>query len=194
MFRRILASSCYFVIIAVAGSFASSLAVIIFGGFVVISTILHTFGKPDLSEEGARELSVSMIGTIDLFLLGTVLYIIALGLYELFIDDRLEMPKWLKIDTLDELKEKLIGVIVVLLLVTFLAQVALWNGNVNIIAFGGAIALVLFALGSLTWRAQRHAPGASPTGKEAAARTHAEALSGSHEPGAPMAARKDGRE
>lgn len=160
MFQRILASSRYFVIIAVIGSFISSVAVLIFGGFVVIATILHTFTRPEFTEQGARELSVGMIGTIDLFLLGTVLYIIALGLYELFIDDSLKMPRWLKIDTLDELKEKLVGVIVVLLLVTFLAQVALWEGDVNIIAIGGAIALVLLALAALTWsgtrRVQQH--------------------------------------
>lgn len=159
MFKRILAGSRYFVILAVIGSFVSSVAVLIYGVFVVAVTILHAFTQAELSEEGGRELSVGMIGTIDLFLLGTVLYIIALGLYELFIDDSLEMPKWLKIDTLDELKEKLIGVIVVLLLVTFLAQVALWEGNTNIIAYGGAIALVLFALAALTWRGGRHTHG-----------------------------------
>jgi uncharacterized membrane protein YqhA len=163
MFKRILAGSRYFVILAVVGSFVSSVAVLIYGVFIVASTILHTFTQPRLSEEGARELSVGMIGTIDLFLLGTVLYIIALGLYELFIDDTLIMPKWLKIDTLDELKEKLIGVIVVLLLVSFLAQVALWEGNTNIIAYGGAIALVLLALAALTWNRGRHANGSTPS-------------------------------
>jgi uncharacterized membrane protein YqhA len=163
MFKRILAGSRYFVILAVVGSFVSSVAVLIYGVFIVASTILHTFTQPELSEEGARELSVGMIGTIDLFLLGTVLYIIALGLYELFIDDTLVMPKWLKIDTLDELKEKLIGVIVVLLLVTFLGQVSLWEGDVNIIAYGGAIALVLFALAALTWRKGHNTHGSVPS-------------------------------
>lgn len=157
MFKRILASSRYFVILAVIGSFVSSVAVLIYGVFIVASTILHTFTQPVLTEEGARELSVGMIGTIDLFLLGTVLYIIALGLYELFIDDTLIMPKWLKIDTLDELKEKLIGVIVVLLLVTFLGQVSLWEGSINIIAYGGAIALVLISLAALNWSGRGHA-------------------------------------
>jgi uncharacterized membrane protein YqhA len=163
MFKRILAGSRYFVILAVVGSFVSSVAVLIYGVFIVATTILHTFTQPEFSEEGARELSVGMIGTIDLFLLGTVLYIIALGLYELFIDDTLVMPKWLKIDTLDELKEKLIGVIVVLLLVTFLAQVSLWRGDTNIIAYGGAIALVLFALAALTFRGNRHAHISAPS-------------------------------
>jgi uncharacterized membrane protein YqhA len=171
MFKRILAGSRYFVILAVIGSFISSVAVLIYGVFIVVSTILHTFTQPELTEEGARELSVGMIGTIDLFLLGTVLYIIALGLYELFIDDTLVMPKWLKIDTLDELKEKLIGVIVVLLLVTFLGQVSLWKGDVNIIAYGGAIALVLFALAALTFRGPRHEHNNAPS---APADTHKE--------------------
>src|SRR2546430_666113 len=96
---------------------------------------------------------------IDLFLLGTVLYIVALGLYELFIDDRLPMPAWLLIQDLDDLKNKLIGVVIVLLGVTFLGKVVTWDGDRNILFFGGASALVIIALGGFTAISARVAHG-----------------------------------
>jgi uncharacterized membrane protein YqhA len=49
----------------------------------------------------------------------TVFYIIALGLYELFVDDRVELPQWLIIRNIDDLKNKLAGVVVVVMAVLF---------------------------------------------------------------------------
>ena len=82
---------------------------------------------------------------IDFFLLGTVLYIIAMGLYELFIDDKLPMPKWLHIESLDNLKEKLVTVIIVMLAASFLGEVVEWTGGNDIFYLGAAIALLIGA-------------------------------------------------
>ncbi|HSN46841.1 MAG TPA: YqhA family protein, partial [Casimicrobiaceae bacterium] len=89
-----------------------------------------------------------LIEIVDLFLLGTVFLIIALGLYELFISDKLDLPHWLVIRTLDDLKHKLIGVVVVVTAVLFLGQVVTWDGERDILGFGVAIAVVIAAL---TW-------------------------------------------
>jgi uncharacterized membrane protein YqhA len=78
--------------------------------------------------------------------LATVLYIIALGLYALFVDDRLPLPAWLEIHDLDDLKEKLISVVIVVLGVLFLEQVVAWDGGRDLLGFGAAIALVVAAL------------------------------------------------
>ena len=68
------------------------------------------------------------------------------------------MPQ-LKVRSLDELKERLIGVIVVLLGVTFLASATDWDSDFDIVAFGASIALVIFALAFLmfvmAWRQGR---------------------------------------
>jgi uncharacterized membrane protein YqhA len=146
MVKTILASSRFFIAIAVLGSFVAAVALIVYGGLVVVEVTWKAFSK-EISAEGSKELAVDFIELIDLFLLGTVLYIVALGLYELFIDDDLPMPEWLLIHDLDDLKDKLIGVVIVLLGVTFLGKVVTWNGDKSIIYFGGAIALVILALG-----------------------------------------------
>jgi uncharacterized membrane protein YqhA len=141
--RQILASSRYFIIVAVLGSFVASAAAMIYGGLATAQIIMQTFRDGDFSEKGAKLLSVGLVTMIDLFLLGTVMYIVAVGLYELFIDPGLPMPNWLRITTLDDLKERLLGVVAVLLAVTFLGSAVTWDGTANILALGLAVGVVI---------------------------------------------------
>ena len=85
-----------------------------------------------------------------MLLLGTVLYIVALGLYDLFVDPGLPVPAWLHICSLDDLKSKPTQVIVVLLGVTFLGAAVEWDGGTDILELGVAVALVITALGLAT--------------------------------------------
>ncbi len=150
MLRRMLAGSRYLVLIAVIGSFLASIIILLYGGLTVVGIGFEVVTHATFTPAGAKPLAVECIEVIDLFLLGTVLYIVALGLYELFIDASLPTPPWLVIADLDDLKAKLIGVIIVLLAVTFLANVVTWDGSPTILALGVAVGLVLFALGYLS--------------------------------------------
>src|SRR5438477_2653526 len=156
MLRRLLARSRFLISIAVLGSFLASIMVIVYGGLTVITLMIETFSHSIFSESGSKKLAVSCIQLIDLFLLGAVLYIVALGLYDLFIDDKLPMPSWLIIRDLDDLKGKLIGVVIVLLAVTFLSNVVTWDGNSNILTLGAAIGLVLLGLGYISRNTATH--------------------------------------
>ena len=145
MLHRILARSRYLMLIAVFGSFAASVTLLIYGAQETVITIGHTATVP-VSSENSKKLILSCIEVVDLFLLATVFYITALGLYELFIDDRIKVPIWLEIHTIDDLKSKLTSVIVVVLSVLFLSEVVRWNGGTNILPLGGGLAFVMAAL------------------------------------------------
>jgi uncharacterized membrane protein YqhA len=148
MIRNLLNRTRYFVLIAVAGSMLASLAVIVYGGIEAVVLIIDTVRAASVSAKGAKTLTLTFIEIVDLFLLGTVFLIIGLGLYELFISDDLDLPGWLVIRTLDDLKHKLIGVIIVVLAVLFLGQVVAWDGERDILGYGVAVAVVIAAL---TW-------------------------------------------
>jgi uncharacterized membrane protein YqhA len=164
MLRRILSGSRYLVIIAVLATFLASVSTLIYGGITVLSIIYEMFASGHFTTDEAKHIALEFIEMIDLFLLGTVLYIIALGLYELFIDEKLSMPSWLVITSLDDLKGKLIGVVIVLLAVTFLGEVVSWDGGITILALGLSIGLVLAALGYiLTRSSQAHSPEETTT-------------------------------
>ena len=84
---------------------------------------------------------------VHTFLIGTVLYITAVGLFQLFIKE-IDFPNWLKIDNTEELETNLIGVTVVVLAVNFMG--AMFAGGIeteNLLNYGIAIALPIAALG-----------------------------------------------
>ena len=144
MFHKFLTGSRYIILIAVIGSALAALASLLYGGAKTIQAIAGLL--QGVGDKASKAVVVSFIEVIDLFLIGTVFYIIALGLYELFIDDRLEMPAWLVIRSLDDLKSKLINSIVVIMGVYFLGALVDWNGDSSLLILRGAIALVIAAL------------------------------------------------
>lgn len=148
MLRPILNASRYLVVIAVVGSLLAALALFVYGMAETVAVIGQTAAKMEVSAKGAKALALAFIEIVDLFLLGTVLLMIALGLYELFIDDRLDLPEWLTFRNFDDLKNKLVGVVIVVLAVIFLGQVVSWDGTRELLGFGTAVALVI---GALTW-------------------------------------------
>lgn len=69
--------------------------------------------------------------------------VIGYGLYELFIDADLDVPMWLRVDDLDDLKSKLIGVIVAIIAVVFVGVFVDSNRSADVVSYGvGAGALV----------------------------------------------------
>lgn len=151
MLSRILTASRHLILLPVIGAMVG--AVVIFT-YDIITTIVLTYGiftRNVYNEEGLKDVAVSFIKLLDLFLLGTVLYIVALGLYELFIDPKIPMPDWLHIDSLNTLKEKLLNVVVVLLVVSFLGVVTEWKGGTDIFFYGTAIGIVVAAVALLLY-------------------------------------------
>lgn len=146
MIHRILASSRQLILLAVICSFIASVTVLIYGVIQTGNAIVQVIHEGPVSSKGGKKLVVSLVEVIDLFLLSTVFYITALGLYELFIDDRINVPEWLEIHDIDDLKGKLISVIIVVLSVLFLGQAVNWSGDPNFLPFGASVALVIASL------------------------------------------------
>jgi uncharacterized membrane protein YqhA len=152
---RVLGSSRFFIAIAVLGTFVSGVSMVVFASLVVVKTVWNTFTHGKLTLDEAKHLSVEFIQLTDVFLLGTVLYIVSLGLYQLFIRPDLPLPDWLRVHDLEDLKGELVRVIVVLLGVSFLGNVVNWNGESTILELGVAVALVIAALSIVSIAALR---------------------------------------
>jgi uncharacterized membrane protein YqhA len=96
------------------------------------------------NQSSLKESIVSVLTAVDAILLGTVLLVIGYGLYELFIDAELPVPLWLRVDDLDDLKSKLIGVVVAIIAVVFVGVFVDSNRSADVISYGvGAGALVV---------------------------------------------------
>jgi uncharacterized protein (TIGR00645 family) len=88
---------------------------------------------------------------IDLFLIGATMLIAAIGFYELFIrriDSGAEsrMPTWLQMKDLNDLKARIIGMIVLIVAVTFVEVLVEFHNGREILELGGGVALFIGAL------------------------------------------------
>jgi uncharacterized membrane protein YqhA len=138
----------------VVGSFVGSAILLLIATLSLFNIAWNEIVNFDPENLGGRHidrLAVDLIEITDIILLGTVLYIVALGLYQLFIDQNLTLPRWLKVNDLTDLKRDLIGVVVVLLGVSFLGEVVNWEGENSVLPLGAGIALVIAALGFILW-------------------------------------------
>jgi uncharacterized membrane protein YqhA len=129
---KLLSKSRYLVGLAVLGAFVGMVALLLYGVWDVYHLVSTVLAAQEYEGIG-KKLTFGFVEAIDTFLLATVCYITALGLYELFIDDQVELPNWLNIRNLDDLKNKLTSVIIVLMAVIFLGHVvrfiADWGAN-----------------------------------------------------------------
>lgn len=88
---------------------------------------------------------VLFIEVLDVSLIASVLFIFAVSLYELFIGD-LNVPAWLIVKDLDQLKAKVVSIVILVLAITFLEHVLVWTDALSTLYFGLAIAVVSLVL------------------------------------------------
>ena len=144
MMDRVMSSTRYIVVLAVISCLALSAFLFVAATAGTVTVIIEKAAKLG-SEKATKELAITAIEQADNFLIATALLIVGIGLYELFIGP-VTQPEWLLIKSIDDLKDKLINVVVVVLAVTFLRYVTLWDGTTDVLTLGGAIAVVTLAL------------------------------------------------
>lgn len=134
------------VMLAILGSIVAGAAVIFAGFASILSASWEIAKHGDIDTAILRSFSVEVIEAADAFLLGVAMFMIAIGLYQLFIKQDMDVPLWLKTSTFTDLKENLLAVAIVLFGISFLGHVVEWEGDKNIIYLGVAIGAVLLPL------------------------------------------------
>ncbi len=117
----------------------------------VLGEYTNIFTGNKVSEESVAKIMSKVIGGIDLYLIGIVLLIFSFGIYELFISkidiaretDELQI---LEVKSLDQLKDKILKVVVVVLVVSFFKRVMEIQINTVIEVLYLAIAILLISV------------------------------------------------
>ena len=139
--KRLIEKSKNLFLIAVASSLLASAAGFVWGlikTLIVIMEFILSYGKDPFG-------AIALIEVMDIFLLSTVLFIFAMGMYELFIES-IELPEWLIINNLHDLKVKLSSVIILIMGITFLKHLVEWTDPEGTLFFGIAVAVVSASL------------------------------------------------
>ena len=147
-FEKLLWNFRYITILAVILSILSALTLIVIGSWDIIEAVIFYNPLFDASISSNNELLFKLISAIDLFLIGIVLLIFGFGIYELFVSEidfanAKFSESTLKIRDLDQLKNKIIKVIIIVLIVKFFEKVLKFSENfttpMDILYFGLSI-------------------------------------------------------
>ena len=146
MLRRAVTLSRYVVFVAVVAALAASVALILYEGAVVVGVIFTAIKQGGVQLQSAKALAVGLIEAIDVFLIAIVALVIGLGLHRLFVDETMPLPRWLKIDDLEDLKGYLVSIVIAVLAVLFLRQAVERAGDLDLLRLAAALALMIAAL------------------------------------------------
>lgn len=178
---RILSGTRFLIIVPIVGLALAASFLFIVGGISLVKLLIDTLVAALGMSHNEAELDTGvvifhLVEYVHTFLVGTVLYITAIGLYQLFVHE-IELPQWLEIHNTEELETNLISVTVVVLAVNFMG-VALTGQVGNLLDFGAGVALPIAALALFVGlRAWATRAGKSTTGSGAIRRAspHSEA-------------------
>ncbi|MEZ0231660.1 MAG: YqhA family protein [Methylophilaceae bacterium] len=160
LFESFLWNSRFIIILAVVASLAAGVAIFYIATVDVYFLLQHVahYADSDLTNEMRKTLhddTVShVVEVVDGYLLATIMLIFSLGLYELFISDidaaqgSKASSRVLVIHDLDDLKNRLAKVIVMIMIVSLFehALKMQMTTTADLLHFGGSIALIGLAL------------------------------------------------
>jgi len=156
LFEGAIWNSRFIVLLAVVFGLLGAVILFVVASMDIWNVAVYTFNTiiTHAHPENFHEDIVSgIIGAVDLYLIAVVMFIFSFGLYELFISD-IEAAegkngsKLLAIHSLDQLKDKIAKVIVMVLVVNFFQRVLHTNFTtpLEMLYFAGSITLLAVGL------------------------------------------------
>jgi uncharacterized membrane protein YqhA len=148
---------------AVGSTLLAAALVMLYGTVQIVVFVVELVRHGSISNQWGAELRLTVIEVVDLFLIGTVLFVIAVGLYQLFFTSMMPLPRWLLVHDVGDLERKLIGLVITVLSVVFLGQIVIWDGERDLLGFGVGIGAVIAGLTFFLRHEPRRPP---PQGQE----------------------------
>lgn len=164
LFENTLWNSRFIIILAVVFGFIGAILLFVVASVDIYETtkfVITTYFTQAHPESFHEDVVGGIIGAVDLYLIGVVMLLFSFGLYELFIsdidaakDENGKENQLLAIHSLDQLKDKISKVIVMVLVVGFFQKVGhtAYNGALDLLYLAlsiTAVAVGLYFLGKV---------------------------------------------
>jgi len=143
---RAIGAGRYVVLFPALAGVIASLALMIYETLIILAGVVRIVLGGRVSQDEVKILAVGLIQAMDILLIAIAMYMISVGLYALFVDHRVRLPKWLEVHDFDDLKGNLISVVIAVLAVLFLREAVAWDGTRDLLVLGISIGLVVAAL------------------------------------------------
>ena len=139
---RLVGNLRYLVIVAVVGIAIQAIATFSWAVWITIDFVYDLLTTSAWQQD---DTVVELLQVLDLYLIGTVLLITAIGFYELFISE-VQLPDWLIIRTLSDLKTKIVEVIVLVIGIKFVEKLVMTKEPIDVLWYGLGSAAVMAVL------------------------------------------------
>lgn len=143
--------------LGVISAVAYSLALFVAATIQAYHTIIHAFSEDIID---TKNLMIAAVQQTDTLLVGIALLIIPIGMHTLFAGRSENAPVWLHVHTFDDLKSKLLGVVITAMGVNFFSVALEWKLGSEILYYGLALTAVIGALAAynvtLSRQSHRH--------------------------------------
>ena len=150
--RKILGLTRYAVIVPAIAAMIGALLLMMQGSIEIVVVVYETL----TTAPSLKITIVDVLTAVDAILLGTVLLVIGYGLYELFIDTEIQVPLWLQVKDLDDLKSKLIGVVVAIIAVVFVGVLVDANRASDVLSHGVGAGALVVGLAIFAWATRKN--------------------------------------
>lgn len=134
----------FVVLVAVAAVLLVAVSLFVLGTVQAVTAVWQTWAETIRGNQSPH-LSVDFLEIVSVMLEAVVFFLIGVGLYSLFIAP-LNVAIALGVETLNDLEERVISVVVAVLAVTFLQHFIRWERPLETLQFGGALALTVASL------------------------------------------------
>ena len=147
IFERFLAGLRWLILVPVVVLVVAAVGAFAYGAEVLVNSVGEVVRHPT---PVGNKIGLFLL-IVDLLLIGATLLIAAIGLYELFISrvdspGASQLPEWLQMYDLNDLKVRVIAMIVLVAAVSFVEAVVDAESGLQVLELGGGIAAVILAL------------------------------------------------
>ncbi len=135
----------YVVLLAVAAVLLVAMALFVAGAATAVIGIWQALQATLRGELGTTDMTVRFLEIVSVMLKAVVFYIVGIGLYSLFIAP-LNLTAALGVESLNDLENKIVSVIIVIMAITFVEHFIVWEQPAELLQFGVTLAVVVAAL------------------------------------------------
>jgi uncharacterized membrane protein YqhA len=124
LFTRLFGATRHVMTAAVLAVFLGATVLLVLGMVEMASAVWQAIPGNRTGETDSLALRIAVIEAVDIILVATVLFVIAFGLYQLFVDHALRsrLPEWLQISAIGDLEVRLAGMVITVLAIIALTR------------------------------------------------------------------------
>lgn len=161
LFTRMFGATRYVMTVASLFVFIGATVLLVVGIIEMGTAVWDALTMAGQAHAGeAVSVRVAVIEAVDVILVATVLFLIAFGLYQLFVDPTLRstLPAWLQISAISNLEVRLAGMVITVLSIIALTRALETHGTSASTGVGFEIAAIIAAISLFLYQESKHHP------------------------------------